>query len=421
VFYIYINQLQTVPVHSFVISLFVFSLYFLLVYLFEIVRPIRTILGEMKALLTGRKYKKLYTKRLDEIGVIAHFFNQVTQSFEKVTKDIKEGKRMLGELEIAGQLQQDILPKESPEVNGIEVVAKNRPAVELGGDNFDFVKSGNNTFMYIGDVTGHGVPAALVMTMANSLIHTFVDIYDNAYDVVVNANKYLKTRIKSTMFMTMLMLRWDEVNQKMTYVGCGHEHLLIYRANTGKCDSRKSGGLALGMVPDNSKLIKEEEIKLEVGDVIILYTDGLTEGRNMSGEMYTLERLITAVERFAAEYGPDGIINHVAKDYSRFVQDHVQDDDVTLMAVQYTGAAAKKGRAAELITTQWNPEETDKKVEKNEEKEKGEEKNLNDAETKYKETLSDDKPKENVKLVSEESEPKADNSGEDEESLENKE
>ncbi len=356
-FYLFINNETQVPFWAFVGALFVFLIYFLLVYLYEFVRPVQIILKEMKALLTGRKYKKIYTRRLDEIGVMAHFFNEVTKSMEQVSKEIKEGKRMLNELEIASSLQQEILPKESPDFPGIEIVAKNRPAVELGGDNFDFIRSGNNLFIYGGDVTGHGVPAALVMTMANSLIHTFVDIYDNAYDVVVNTNKQLKTRIKSTMFMTMLMLRWDFVNQKMTYVGCGHEHLLIYRINMGKCESKKAGGIALGMVPDNSKLIKEQDLELELGDVIILYSDGLTEGRNMSGEMYSLDRLIAAVERYAAEYGPDGIVNHVALDYSRFVQDHVQDDDVTLIAVRYTGSTAKEKRTESLISTKWNPME----------------------------------------------------------------
>lgn len=356
-FYLFMNQGMQVPFWVFVGALFVFLIYFLLVYLYEFVRPVQIILKEMKALLTGRKYKKIFTRRLDEIGVMAHFFNEVTKSMEQVSNEIKEGKRMLNELEIASSLQQEILPKESPDVPGIEIVAKNRPAVELGGDNFDFIRSGNNLFIYAGDVTGHGVPAALVMTMANSLIHTFVDIYDNAYDVVVNTNKQLKTRIKSTMFMTMLMLRWDFVNQKMTYVGCGHEHLLIYRANAGKCESKKAGGIALGMVPDNSKLIKEQDLELELGDVIILYTDGLTEGRNMSGEMYSLDRLISAVERYAAEYGPDGIVNHVALDYSRFVQDHVQDDDVTLIAIRYTGSTAKEERTESLVSTKWNPME----------------------------------------------------------------
>ena len=359
VFALYFTNQESIPLSVFAGILVLFLIYFLLVYYFEIVRPLKLILAQMKALLTGKKYRRLYTKRMDEIGIIAHFFNEVTKSFEKVSLDIQEGKRMLSELEIAGQLQRDILPPESPEITGLKIVAKTRPAVELGGDSFDFVSRGDNTFIYVGDVTGHGVPSALVMTMVNTLIHTFVEVYDNAYDVLVNVNKQLKGRVKSTMFMTLLMLRWNRMSQQMTFVGAGHEHLLVYRTATGKCELRQSGGIALGMVPDNSKLIKEQDLTLQEGDVIILFSDGLTEGRNMAGEMYTLDRLTEAVERFAPQYGPDGIVHHVALDYSRFVENHIQEDDVTLIAVQYTGVNGKDEEASpEVKSTTWNAEKS---------------------------------------------------------------
>ncbi len=337
VFYFYSVGYQAVSLSVFMVSLFVFLLYFLLVYFYEIVRPLRIILNPMKELLSGKKYHRIYTKRVDEIGVIAHFFNEVTKGFEKVSTDIKEGKRMLSELEIASEIQKNFLPPENPKVEGLEIIAKNRPAVELGGDNFDFITVGDNTFIYVGDVTGHGVPSAIVMTMVNTLLHAFTEIYDSAYDVIVKTNKQLKTRIKSTMFMTMLMMRWNHVQQKMTYVGCGHEHVVVYRAGKAKCDVIPTGGIALGMVPDNSKLIKEIDLPLEKGDVIVLYTDGITEGRNMAGELYGLDRLIKAIELYASEYSSDGIVNYVAKDYSRFVEEHIQDDDVTLIAIKYVG------------------------------------------------------------------------------------
>lgn len=365
VFFLFFVRQQEIPLWLFAGTLFLFLVYFLLVYYYEIVRPLKVILEQMRALLTGKKYRRIYTNRMDEIGVIAHFFNEVTKSFEKVSLDIREGKRMLGELEIASQLQRDILPPESPKVTGLSIVAKTRPAVELGGDSFDFITRGDNTFIYVGDVTGHGVPAALVMTMVNTLIHTFVEVYDNAYDVLVNTNKQLKHRIKSTMFMTLLMLRWNRMSQQMTFVGAGHEHVLVYRVATGKCEIRQTGGIALGMVPDNSKLIKEEPLPLQEGDVIILYSDGLTEGRNMAGEMYTLDRVVEAVERFATQYGPEGIVHHVALDYSRFAQDHVQDDDVTLIAVQYVGVNHKEEEASpEMRTTSWSSAESPSPVPK---------------------------------------------------------
>jgi len=352
----YSVDFQNISLPVFAGSLLVFLFYFMLVYLYEIVRPLKLILGEMKGLLTGKKYHRIYTKRTDEIGVIAHFFNEVTKSFEKVSTDIKEGKRMLGELEIASSIQKAILPPSNPQVPGLDIDAKTRPAVELGGDNFDFITVGDNTFIYVGDVTGHGVPAAIIMTMVNTLVHTLAENYKSPYDIVVNTNRQIKTRIKSTMFMTMLMLRWDHVQEKMSYVGAGHEHLVIYRAGKGKCEVKPTGGIALGMVPDNSKLVKEVDLPLDKDDVVILYSDGLTEGRNMVGEMYSLDRLVKAVELYAPQYSSDGIVHHVALDYSRFVENHMQDDDVTLIAMKYVGRGQEEKvtlAGVNAVTTSW--------------------------------------------------------------------
>ncbi|MFA5830079.1 MAG: SpoIIE family protein phosphatase [Candidatus Gracilibacteria bacterium] len=338
VYYFFSQNYQNISLVTFAGVLVFFLAYFLLVYWYEFVRPMNVILNEIRALLMGKEYKRFFSKRIDEIGVIAHFFNEVTRNFEKISNQLREGKRMMGELEIAGQIQKEILPTAAPHIAGLDIVAKTRPAVELGGDNFDFITNKDNTFIYIGDVTGHGVPAALIMMMVNTLIHTLVDVYDSAYDVVVQTNRQLKARIKSTMFMTMLMLKWNSTTQTMSYVGAGHEHLLVYRAHKGECEDKMAGGIALGMVADNSKIVKEVTLPLMKDDVIILYSDGLTEARNMAGEMFGLDRLKQAIQLYAPQYGPEGIVFHVARDFSRFVQDHVQEDDVTLMAIRFSGS-----------------------------------------------------------------------------------
>jgi serine phosphatase RsbU (regulator of sigma subunit) len=324
---------------------------------FNFSRPIAELLRQMKNLLTNRSYKKILVNRKDEIGIIAHFFNEVTTAFEKVSAEIKEGKRVSGELEMAGQLQHELLPTKAPKVKGLDIIVKNRSAEELGGDNFDIITKDNNTYFYLGDVTGHGVPAAIIMTMVNTLINTFVEIYQTAYDVVVQTNRRLKTRIRSTFFMSMIMLRWDSAASKMSYVGCGHEYLVIYRANKGVCESTVTGGIALGMIADNSKIVKEIDIQMEKGDLIMLYTDGLTEAKNMEGEQYGLERFKKAIETFAPQYEPEGVVYHVAKDFSKFVEEHVQEDDVTVIAIKYVGDGIQGQVGGSLIdSTSWLPE-----------------------------------------------------------------
>lgn len=299
-------------------------------------RPMRSILHEVECLLTGRKYKRIFTTRVDEIGVMSKFFNEVTSNLQKISGNIVEEKRLSGELGLAAEIQNNILPKSNPEISGLGIEIKTRSAAETGGDSFDFIKKGDRTFIYVGDVTGHGVPAALVMTMVHALMRVFSESFNSAYDIVVQTNKHLKQHISSTMFMTMIMLCWDNANKKLTYVGAGHEYLMVYRKQTGACEQIQAGGIALGMVPDNSKLVKELDLQLDNGDFLLLFTDGIVEGRNVAGEMYGVERLKTKFTQFAVQYSVSDIHKNIANDFAQFVGSANQEDDITLMVLQRT-------------------------------------------------------------------------------------
>ncbi len=334
VFYLYRSEMESVPFYVLPLVLGLFTLFFLVVYFWDIARPLKKILTQMQSLLVGKPYRKIYTDRIDEIGVLAFFFNKVTEGLGEASSDIVDRERMLEELTVASQLQRDILPKNNPQLSGLQIVAKTRPASELGGDSFSFINRKGKTYVYVGDVTGHGAAAGIIMTMVSSLINVFADFYDNTYDIVVNVNKYLKKWVKKAMYMTMVMLCWDEKSKKMTYVGAGHEHIIIYRAATGKTETILSGGVALGMVEDNSKLVIEKDIALGDGDVVILYSDGIIEARNDAGELFGLPRLVDAVEEYAGQYSSEGINMHIAKDVSKYMGNHEQDDDMTLIVVK---------------------------------------------------------------------------------------
>jgi len=297
-------------------------------------KPLSLVLFQIQALLTGKPYKKIYTDRLDEIGVLAYFFNQVTKGFKEVSSDLQDRERMIDELTVAAQLQRDILPLESPFIDGLQVVVKYKPATEVGGDTFDIYTSKDKSYIYVGDVTGHGVSAGLMMTMVNSLAGVFADMCNSAFDVIVNINKYIKKHVKKAMFMTMVMLCFDNKTKKLTFVGAGHEHILIYRHTTGVVEAILSGGIALGMIPDNSKVVKEREIILEDGDFVILYTDGITEARSTTEELYGLERLKAAVKEYAPQYSAEGVNYHIAKDVTTFMGTRKQEDDMTLIVMK---------------------------------------------------------------------------------------
>lgn len=333
-YYFYSSGQTTVPYYVFIGALFALLLLFTVVFWTNISRPLKTVLYQVQALLAGKQYKRIYTNRIDEIGILAHFFNQVTSGLGKVSGDLKDRERMIDELTIASQLQRDILPLNNSNVPGLMIVAKTKPATEVGGDSFNLFTVKGKTYVYVGDVTGHGVAAGLMMTMVNSLVSVFSDLYGTAYGIIVNVNKYIKRHVKKSMFMTMVMLSWDHTAKKMTYVGAGHEHILVYKADSGQCEAILSGGIALGMIPDNSKVIKELDIPLNNGDFVVLYTDGITEARNAAGEQYGLERLKSAIKEYATQYSAEGVNFHIAKDLSAYMKDTVQSDDITLIVMQ---------------------------------------------------------------------------------------
>jgi len=315
--------------------------------------PLRKILIEMKLLLTGKQFRRIYTTRVDEIGILGHFFNEITTSLGKIGKDLKEHKRISEELNLARKIQHDLIPREAPEIPHLEITAKTKSAAEIGGDSFDFLPQEDQTFFYIGDVTGHGIPAGLVMIMVDTLIGTFAEMSKNARDLLVNVNRFLKPRLQPNMFMTMIMFRWQHKEKKMHFAGGGHEYLLHFKAQEGKCESIMSGGIAIGMLPDVSAIIKEREIDFKQGDFIVLYSDGITECKNMRGEQYGLDRLTKAIEDKApSATSTKELFNHVAKEVTIFVEDHVHEDDMSLIVVKHTSGTLKVETPQE--STDWN-------------------------------------------------------------------
>lgn len=333
VIYIFGNfaEVNLIIVGSIISLLIIISSFLVIKYL---VKPINKVTDEMKALLLGEPYKKIFTSRVDEIGVMANFFNEITASLERATAEIKERRRLSKELNTAAQIQEDLLPKEPPKIPGLDIIAKTRPAAEIGGDSYDFISNDKRSIIYLGDVTGHGIPSGLVMMMVNTMIHSFSSLELNLDQILIRTNKELKPRIKKAMFMTMVMLEWNHQKQELSFSGAGHEYLLIFRANSGEVEKTPSGGIALGMLPDNSNLTKINRLQLNKNDILVLYSDGLTEGRNSSGELFGDERLINAIKKAPDKSSAQAVHNYIAQNFSDFSETKEQLDDITLMVIR---------------------------------------------------------------------------------------
>lgn len=203
----------------------------------------------------------------------------------------------------------------------MDIVAHSRSATEVGGDSYDIIERGDQYYIYLGDATGHGVASGFIMMMTNALISAYSRVITSGREILSATNEVLKPRVKSNMLMTALLLRWDERDHSLHMTGAGHEYLLVYKAKEQKVYRIKSGGMALGMLKDISKSLKDLKINIEPNDIIVMYSDGITEahsGREADSPLFGVDRLCEAIEH--SEYkSARGIFNSVTIALSRFM------------------------------------------------------------------------------------------------------
>ncbi|MCP4580618.1 MAG: serine/threonine-protein phosphatase, partial [candidate division Zixibacteria bacterium] len=187
-------------------------------------------------------------------------------------------------------------PDEPPKIANLEIAARSEPAMFVGGDYYDFMFSADKKrlFIAIADVSGKGVSAGLLMVEARSIFHTLTSQNLSTDEMIIIANRqiYADTlQMDTPMMITMLLMEWHLEQEKLSYTGAGHEHILIYRGNSKSIDSIKCGGLWLGVEDEIEDLIIHRTLAINSGDTILLYTDGVTECHNPAAELFGLEEL----------------------------------------------------------------------------------------------------------------------------------
>ena len=249
-------------------------------------------------------------------------------------EDLLEKKRLEDEMRLGREIQMELLPKENPRTAGLNLCGLMLPAKEIGGDYYDFVElPQDNLAIVIGDVSGKGVAAGLLMAMAKTAIHTLSQEETSPRQVLLRTNQILSKHIGGQKFMTMLYLKWETLGKELTYSSAGHEHILIYRAKDNIVESIQSGGFMLGIIPDISQFLEDNRLYLAPKDKIVLYTDGVTEARNPNEELFSLGRL----KGLLSEHGhkpADELLNSIKDEVYSFMGIREQYDDITLVVLE---------------------------------------------------------------------------------------
>jgi hypothetical protein len=251
-------------------------------------------------------------------------------------KRISERERMAKELEIARQVQMRLLPKESPYVPGCDIAGICIPAKEVGGDYYDFIRMNERKIgVVVGDVSGKGVPAAIYMTLTKGIFQSHAGEHVSPKDVLVKVNSLMYRTIERSSFVSMFYAILDMENLTLRYSRAGHNPAIYIQCCNGHFSMLEPEGIALGLEEGEifTDVIREQEIKLNKGDLLIFYTDGFTEAMNKHLEEYGENRLLEIVK--ANEDKPAReIIDAVHRDVISFVNDYPQHDDMTMVVVK---------------------------------------------------------------------------------------
>ncbi|HDL18100.1 MAG TPA: GAF domain-containing protein, partial [Bacteroidetes bacterium] len=251
----------------------------------------------------------------------------------QLLKKVLESERLKRDLEIAEQIQSGMLPTRFPDLPELEIFGRCIPAKNVGGDYFDFFLNDNGCLeMVMADVSGHNIGAALMMANTRSVLKSLIHASSSVNEILYRANKLLYDDMnRSGLFISVFLLRYDRSKRRLSFANGGHHPVIWYRAKQNRFVKLDADGLLLGVLPEVD--FEEKTVILHPGDLLIMYTDGVIEASDASGNLFgynRIEKLIAANFALPVRKLADKIFREV-KFYSNSTD---QADDITLQIMK---------------------------------------------------------------------------------------
>ncbi len=237
------------------------------------------------------------------------------------------------ELEIAKRVQQFIIPKDFTHIQYPNVSGRYLPIEDIGGDFFDCYKlqDGNRGFL-IADVTGHGIPAALVMTMSKMIFNIYSSQHDSASSLMSKVNNELRGMLLDNQYITAFYVIYDDTAGTIKFTNAGHVRPMYFRKSKGRVMGLDTNGLFIGIKDDT--YYEEKSIKVEKGDRLLLYTDGITEIKNSQKEEYGENRLAKfMIEN--SDKSEDNFCDALLEEINQFTSIESRNDDIAFMSINF--------------------------------------------------------------------------------------
>lgn len=300
-----------------------------------IIEPVRQMQAAMTRVEKGDLAATVTVNSNDELGALADNFNQMTEG-------LKDRYRLQRSLDLAKEVQQNLLPAKDPCFPGLDIAGKSLYCDETGGDYFDFFDSvggdANKYGVVIGDVSEHGIPSALLMASARAFLRQRSDLSGSIADMVGDVNRQLTRDVEdSGRFITLFYLQIDAGNRSLSWVRAGHEPAILYSPATDRFEELAGKGIALG-IDSSWHYIEEKRTGLASGQIILLSTDGIWEARNRQDQMFGRQAIYNII-RQNSHRPAKKIQETILAELNQFQQGVEPADDITLVIIKIDAEA----------------------------------------------------------------------------------
>jgi sigma-B regulation protein RsbU (phosphoserine phosphatase) len=292
--------------------------------------PFTGIVQVLQGIRDGKFDQKVPVVSNDEIGYTGDVVNEMTQG-------LKERERMQRSLELAMEVQRSLLPQANPRTNGYEIAGTSLYCDETGGDYFDYLdihdnKSGD-TAVVVGDVSGHGIPSALLMATGRAFLRLRSSLPGSIAGIISDVNKQLSKDVyDSGQFMTLFLLTLESAPRRLRWIRAGHDPAILYDPDSDTFEELKGDGLALGI--DEDWIFEEnEKADLKPHQIIFLGTDGIWEAHNSEGDMFGKASVYDIIRQNSSANAAE-IKEAIIDSLNNFRGEAEPDDDVTLVVIK---------------------------------------------------------------------------------------
>lgn len=302
----------------------------------RITNPIRKLSQGAQIVGAGNLDYNFQVTSKDEIGQLSHTLNHMTINLKSAQQEMIIKERLENEMAIAKEIQDLLIPKKAPALNGFSIGMLYRSAMEVSGDYLDFLELDTNHWgMIVADVSGKGIPGGLVMAQTRSVLHSIARNSLSPAKTLATINRQLINDIRENMFVTSSYLILDVGKRQLSLARAGHLAAIVYRRAQSSLELVKPVGIAIGATDAEifEKVLAEATVVLNPGDFIFLHTDGIDEATNNQNELFGMERLHKILIKTAGQDAPS-IIQTVDQQVKTFLGAAPQNDDMTMILVK---------------------------------------------------------------------------------------